>query len=438
VFDFLRAEEEIKSSFDQENAIERGNIVFDNASFKWDKRNGDVMKPSAEKPRVNQNSSALEKSENTKVNSALEKIEYPEVNSALEKIENPEVNSKIENPEVKTDDGFSLADVSINIPTGCKVGIVGAVGSGKSSLFSALIGEMRSTSGIYGFNGKLSYCVQQPWILTDTVRGNIVFNNTEDEKRLEHVIKLCGLEKDLRELPSGDQTEIGEKGINLSGGQKARIALARALYQDTDIYLLDDPLSALDAHVGRTVFDNVVMKALNGKTVLLVTHQLHMIHELDYIVVMGHGKVVEQGKYDDLIEQKGLLFELMKSYSIDKKKALVDESANADPKKELISEEGIISKEDQEQGAVKAKVFWSYIEACGGWSFLLFIIFAALLNSGTQVMTNIWLTWWSEGKEDRFGLKLTRFDPNTTNFYLTWYGALAILQFVLACIFNLI
>ncbi len=308
------------------------------------------------------------------------------------------------------------------------MGIVGAVGSGKSSLISALIGQMEATAGTFGFNGTLSYCSQQPWILTDTVRGNIVFNNTEDRHRLDRVITACELEKDLCELPCGEQTQLGEKGVNLSGGQKARLALARALYQDNDIYLLDDPLSALDANVGRKVFDNAIMKYLVHKTVLLITHQLHILHELDYIIVMDKGRILEQGSYDYLLAKGGMLFELMKRYAIDKNKVVLEPTEA--PKKALGTEEGIITKEDQEQGAVKSKIFWAYIQACGGWLFVIFIVCVLLARSGFNIMSHLWLTWWSEGREYIFGVFLPKNTPETSAFYLKWYGVLGILTFL--------
>jgi ATP-binding cassette, subfamily C (CFTR/MRP), member 1 len=176
--------------------------------------------------------------------------------------------------EEKVTDSFKLENLDIKIKTGSKVGVCGPVGSGKSSLLSAIIGEMPKTSGTIHRYGKVAYCAQQPWILTETVEGNITFNLDLDDRRLRNILTAVGLDADLAQFPNGRLTGIGEKGVNLSGGQKARVALARALYSPSDIYLLDDPISALDAHVGRFVFDKAIKTYLKEKTVLLVTHQL--------------------------------------------------------------------------------------------------------------------------------------------------------------------
>jgi ABC-type transport system involved in cytochrome bd biosynthesis fused ATPase/permease subunit len=132
------------------------------------------------------------------------------------------------------------------------------------------------------WNGNLAYCDQQPWLLYDTLRANILLNREFDNDRLQYVISMCDLDKDFKGLPMGDLTIVGENGVNLSGGQKARVALARALYNNSDIYLLDDPLSALDAQTGKHVFDNAIMGSLDTKTVLLITHQLQVLSQLDY------------------------------------------------------------------------------------------------------------------------------------------------------------
>jgi ABC-type bacteriocin/lantibiotic exporter with double-glycine peptidase domain len=135
---------------------------------------------------------------------------------------------------------------------------VGKVGSGKSSFLSALLGEMNKVSGLINTYGSISYVPQQAWIQNETVKNNIIFGNKLDEKTYANVIQSCALTNDLIILPAGDSTEIGEKGINLSGGQKQRISLARAAYNNSDIYLLDDSLSAVDAHVGKHIFNNVI------------------------------------------------------------------------------------------------------------------------------------------------------------------------------------
>ena len=153
--------------------------------------------------------------------------------------------------------------------------VVGKVGSGKSSMISAILGEMNKQSGSYYINGNVSYAAQQAWILNATLKDNILFGNEYIESKYNNVLEACALIADLNILPAGDRTEIGEKGINLSGGQKQRVSLARAAYNNSEIYLLDDPLSAVDAHVGKHIFDKVI--GPNGLLASKVIKKLYLI-----------------------------------------------------------------------------------------------------------------------------------------------------------------
>ncbi|KAG8700947.1 hypothetical protein FRC11_012543, partial [Ceratobasidium sp. 423] len=181
---------------------------------------------------------------------------------------------------------FRVTDITLNVPRGSVVGIVGPVGSGKSSLLLGLLGEMPRTRGSVSFGGKTAYCSQMAWIQNATLRDNVVFGRPWDEERYWSSIRDASLELDLELLPDGDLTEIGEKGINLSGGQKQRVNIARALYDNSaEVFLLDDPLSAVDAHVGHALFHNAILNNLKsrGKTVLLVTHALHFLPAVDRV-----------------------------------------------------------------------------------------------------------------------------------------------------------
>ncbi|KAJ3309498.1 Multidrug resistance-associated protein 1 [Boothiomyces sp. JEL0838] len=322
-------------------------------------------------------------------------------------------------------DAFKIENVTITVKKGSKVGIVGPVGSGKSSLLSAIIGEMPKVSGELNLGGKLAYCSQQPWILTDTVEGNIVFNNEFNQDRFDKVLEATGLDKDMKQFPAGVKTEIGEKGVNLSGGQKARVAMARAMYQNSDIVILDDPISALDAQVGRKVFTDAIKGFLKDKTVILVTHQLHFLPELDHIITLDKGKVAEQGTFKKLMEMKGNMFEMMKNYSVDEEggdKTAAEEKVKKDDEKND-NKGGIIVEEDQEKGSVSSQVYWHYFEKCGGIPYLCAIFITSILSSTVQVFNNIWLSWWSSDppKYD--------FDRST---YMTVYGLLGLGQFICA------
>ncbi|XP_023492685.2 ATP-binding cassette sub-family C member 12 isoform X7 [Equus caballus] len=169
-----------------------------------------------------------------------------------------------------------LHNISFAVRKGKVLGICGNVGSGKSSLIAALLGQMQLRQGTVAVNGTLAYVSQQAWIFHGNVRENILFGEKYDHQRYQHTVRVCALQEDLSSLPYGDLTEIGERGLNLSGGQKQRISLARAIYSNHEIYLLDDPLSAVDAHVGKHVFEECIKKTLRGKTIVLVTHQLQV------------------------------------------------------------------------------------------------------------------------------------------------------------------
>ncbi|CAN7994942.1 unnamed protein product, partial [Ixodes hexagonus] len=206
-----------------------------------------------------------------------------------------------------------LRDVDVKIPKGKLVALVGQVGAGKSSLLSALLGDMEHIEGTVNIYGSVAYIAQQAWIQNATVRDNILFQKPMERERYNRILEQCALKSDLSVLPGGDMTEIGEKGINLSGGQKQRVSLARAVYSDTDIYFLDDPLSAVDSHVGRHIFENVIGPngALKNKTRLLVTHGISYLPKVDHILVLKDGRVEEQGSYKDLLRQKGAFAEVL-------------------------------------------------------------------------------------------------------------------------------
>lgn len=168
--------------------------------------------------------------------------------------------------------------------------------------------ELPVTDGDVIVQGDLSYAAQEPWLFTGTVRNNILFGEEFDRKRYQNVTKCCALMTDFEQLENGDKTIVGERGASLSGGQRARISLARAIYKPANIYLLDDPLSAVDAHVGRHLFDEVIGpkgRLANEKaTRVLVTHQIHFLTEADWIVIIENGRVSRQGTYSDLMSSE--------------------------------------------------------------------------------------------------------------------------------------
>ncbi|KAK6911943.1 ABC transporter-like, ATP-binding domain [Dillenia turbinata] len=195
---------------------------------------------------------------------------------------------------------LALRDIDLDVKKGQKIAVCGPVGAGKSSLLHAILGEIPKISGTVHVNGSLAYVSQTSWIQSGTVRGNILYGEPMDQTRYEMVIKACALDKDIDSFNHGDLTEIGQRGLNMSGGQKQRIQLARAVYSDADIYLLDDPFSAVDAHTAATLFNDCVMSALETKTVILVTHQVEFLSEVDRILIMDGGRIIQSGNYEEL------------------------------------------------------------------------------------------------------------------------------------------
>ncbi|XP_076154345.1 ATP-binding cassette sub-family C member 3 isoform X1 [Alosa pseudoharengus] len=216
-------------------------------------------------------------------------------------------------------DPATLHNINVMVPQGTLLAVVGHVGCGKSSLVSALLGEMEKLEGQITVKGSVAYVPQQAWIQNATLRDNILFGRPYVEQKYRCVLEACALVTDLEVLPGGDQTEIGEKGINLSGGQRQRVSLARALYSNADVYLLDDPLSAVDAHVAKHIFDHVIGPegALQGKTRILVTHGISFLPQVDNILVMVDGRVSEMGSYQDLLKQNGAFAEFLRNYSME-------------------------------------------------------------------------------------------------------------------------
>uniref|UniRef100_A0A4W6BU08 Multidrug resistance-associated protein 4 n=1 Tax=Lates calcarifer TaxID=8187 RepID=A0A4W6BU08_LATCA len=200
----------------------------------------------------------------------------------------------------KSLDAPSLQNISLTLNSNQLLAVIGPVGAGKSSLLSSILGELPTEKGVLKVKGQLTYAAQQPWVFPGTIRSNILFGKELNTQKYEKVIRACALKRDLELLPDGDLTLIGDRGATLSGGQKARVNLARAVYQEADIYLLDDPLSAVDAEVGRHLFEQCICGLLKNKPRILVTHQLQYLKAADQILVLKEGHMVAKGTYMEL------------------------------------------------------------------------------------------------------------------------------------------
>ncbi|KAL3856343.1 hypothetical protein ACJMK2_011112 [Sinanodonta woodiana] len=319
---------------------------------------------------------------------------------------------------------LTLKDINIKIPAEKLTMIVGPVGSGKTSLLSAMLGEMLTVSGSmeWSRNCRISYVAQRPWLLNTTLKENILFGQTYVWRRYKKVIDACALQPDIAMLPIGENTEIGEKGVNLSGGQKQRISIARALYFHSDTVLLDDPLSALDVHVGRHVFEEVILRKLlkRRKTVILVTHQLQYLNFAHHIIVMRDGEIQYQGKLVDVKKNDPDLYsswrKALKEASIQETKHIsqgdesgidgklledVDEEKEEDLNEESLPSGKLIRNEHREVGAVKMSVYLCYLKACG-ILLCIFVVLMLLLNQGLLMTTNFWLSIWSSASTEYY------------------------------------
>ncbi|XP_049301233.1 uncharacterized protein LOC125774907 [Anopheles funestus] len=235
--------------------------------------------------------------------------------------------------------------------------IVGSVGSGKSTMLQVILGELELDEGRLEINGNLSYAPQEPWLFEGTVKNNIVFTEDYQEKRYREVVSVCALDRDFQLLPNGDQTIVGERGISLSGGQRARISLARAIYRRADIYLLDDPLSAVDAHVGKHIFEECIVKYLKEKVCVLVTHQLQYLKDMEHVVLMNMGNVEQQGSFRTLAESGHFTTMLSEPHHGDDGRGRKQSNASpSDDPSTLPSTEQLCSTLDKHTGQQQRKV----------------------------------------------------------------------------------
>ncbi|CAN8003965.1 unnamed protein product [Ixodes hexagonus] len=294
----------------------------------------------------------------------------------------------------------ALSNINLTVKTGQLIAVVGPVGSGKSSLLSALLGNLRVCSGSVDCITSVAYAPQCPWIQNQTIRDNVLFTSTYDAELYEMVLKACCLERDLEILPGGDLTEIGEKGINLSGGQKQRVSLARAAYQQKDLYLFDDPLSAVDAHVGASLFKDLIgpRGMLKETTRILVTHNLAVLNEVDYIVVMQEGSIVESGTFEDLKQEGSVLSGLLKNFSKRVRKLTENDDTSTDTDDESGPDEeelktSLVEKETVEEGSISLQVYLTYIRHAG--PLLLFAILLYAVYRAIGAYMGVWLSEWT-------------------------------------------
>jgi len=298
-----------------------------------------------------------------------------------------------------------LKDLNLEIKAQTLTAIVGRVGSGKSTLLLSLTGEMPRLEGILRVAGKIAYVEQEPIIFSGTLRENILFGLDFEEEFYSRVVRASNLINDFKSFALKDLTEIGEKGITLSGGQKARVALARALYSRADIYLLDDPLSAVDTKVAKQLYENAIRTFLRDKTVLLATHQVHFVRDAEQIVVMDEGRIVAHGTHDELRAQ-GIQLEGMTNEVADNQQRVQEDESqdfiqvenNEDRQGEanIANEETgkLFGVEDTKSGKVSWKIYKQYIKLCltpvTGTILLILLVGTEGLNIAYGRIVGLW------------------------------------------------
>ncbi|XP_077530619.1 multidrug resistance-associated protein 1-like [Haemaphysalis longicornis] len=385
----------------------------------------------------------------------------------------------------------TLHNITFSVPKGSLVAIVGSVGSGKSSLLSACLGDLVKLEGVVTVNGTLAFSPQQAWIQNDSIKENILFGKSYAKSRYEQVIEACALKTDLAVLPAGDETEIGEKGINVSGGQKQRISIARAVYSGRDVYLFDDPLSAVDANVGKHIFDKVIgpRGIIRKKTRILVTQCLSVLPHVNTIIVLRDGCVTDVGTFNELVSRGGAFSDFLVHFieEIGPRQGVSEEDAKIlsevvsrvpSPNAELVkycsqitgsdSDTGTLPKggffktlirptqarrrssvrhlskfkkgskakltEDEtvQVGSVKWRVYWDFAKATGFW-IMLGIVVTFVISHVLQVLGSIWVALWTNDARDP-SLATDPAQRNSRLVIYAIYGVAEIVFLLMGCI----
>lgn len=332
---------------------------------------------------------------------------------------------------LQNEEPFRLVGMDFAIGRNELVAIIGSVGSGKSSLLAALAGDMRRTAGQVVLGAERAFCPQYAWIQNATVRNNVLFGKEMNATWYKTVIDACALQPDLDMLPNGDLTEIGERGITISGGQKQRLNIARAIYSNADIILMDDPLSAVDAHVGRHIFDNAINGLLKGKCRILATHQLWVLPRCDRILWLEGGKIQAFDTFDSLMaENKGFQHMMMTTAVEEEKEETEAGDGEVERNKGDVKQKkkgaALMQVEERAVESVQWSVYASYIRASGSIFNLALVLGILILSQGANIATSLWLSYWTS---DKFGY--------STGTYIGIYAGLGAIQALLMFFFSL-
>ncbi|XP_078047115.1 putative multidrug resistance-associated protein lethal(2)03659 [Augochlora pura] len=363
-------------------------------------------------------------------NDATNKTDKSNLNNGESCVMLKNVNAKW----ILDDEENTLKNINIELKRGELLAIVGQVGAGKTSLLNVILKELPVNDGSAQINGKIAYASQEPWLFAGSVRQNILFGKKMDTFRYDRVVKVCQLKRDFSLLPYGDKTIVGERGISLSGGQRARINLARAVYAEADLYLLDDPLSAVDAHVGKHMFEECIDRFLRGTTRILVTHQLQYLTNVDRIIVLKDGQIHAEGSYDEL-NRMGIDFGRLaenQAAEEEERKLSAPPSRSNSRNASITSLSSYMSsgtekldpvevEESRSKGRISGEVYSGYLKAGGNWCLIsvvfLLCVLAQLAASGGDYFISQWVNL-----EEKY---VKKFPNGTVEEITEWEGPLS-------------
>lgn len=396
---FLLSEEQ-----DEDTKIDPDNkngIVIEHADFTWE-RNPDQdpdMVP-GKGPRTNKQVKADNKAEKKAGKDAAKQAKKNAANGG--ELDDGGLDTASTLTEMAP---FRITDIDFTVGRHELMAVIGTVGSGKTSLLAALAGDMRKTAGSITLGAGRAFCPQYAWIQNATVKENIVFGRPFNQEWYDSVVDACALRPDFEMLPHGDQTEIGERGITVSGGQKQRLNIARAIYFDADIILMDDPLSAVDAHVGRHIMDNAICGLLKNKCRILATHQLHVLNRCDRIIWMENGTIESIDTFENLMAHNEGFRKLMATTAVEEEKeeeeeALEDEIEGEKKTQNKRSKKGaaLMTVEEKAVDSIGWGVYIAYIKAAGGYWVAPTVFFLLLLTQCANIATSLWLSFWTSDK----------------------------------------